>query len=62
MADLPEITYACPYCGELIVCLVDPHLGGYQTIEDCLVCCRPIELTIEPTETGWQLSAHTDSD
>ena len=42
----------CPYCGEEYQTTVDTSQEDYSTIEDCAVCCRPIELTIscEPGE------------
>ena len=37
----------CPYCGEQITLFVDHTQGDHRTIEDCFVCCRPIEILIE---------------
>jgi transcription elongation factor Elf1 len=56
--------YQCPYCGEQIEMLVDTSQGSHQTIEDCSVCCRPIELHvfIDETEQQIHLSAQTDSE
>ncbi len=34
----------CPYCGEIISVLVDLTAPSQRYIEDCEVCCRPIEL------------------
>ena len=48
-----EYFFACPYCGERISMLVDTSVG--QTyIEDCEVCCRPIEVryTVEGGEVS----------
>jgi transcription elongation factor Elf1 len=40
-------TYSCPYCGEESVTSVDLSAGLLQRyIEDCQVCCRPMELFI----------------
>ena len=36
----------CPYCGETIEVLVDESAGEQQYIEDCSVCCRPIEIAV----------------
>ncbi|HBB41709.1 MAG: hypothetical protein COW73_08290 [Nitrospirae bacterium CG18_big_fil_WC_8_21_14_2_50_70_55] len=48
MAEPPRVP--CPYCGEVVSVQVDPSAGGYTTIEDCAVCCQPMELrvTVEP--------------
>lgn len=34
----------CPYCGESFETSVDCSAGSQSYIEDCPVCCRPIEL------------------
>ena len=33
----------CPYCGESFETDVDISCGSQHFIEDCPVCCRPIE-------------------
>lgn len=51
-ADLSAWT-ACPYCGEEIELLVDPGGGASQQyIEDCEVCCQPMQVTVTWDETG----------
>jgi hypothetical protein len=34
----------CPYCGEFFETTADTSGGDQDYIEDCPVCCRPIEL------------------
>lgn len=34
----------CPYCGEFIDIVVDTSVLHQEYIEDCSVCCRPIEM------------------
>jgi hypothetical protein len=36
----------CPYCGESFSLEVDTSERQQDLIEDCSVCCRPINLTI----------------
>lgn len=36
----------CPYCFEEILLNVDTCQGDHSTIEDCSVCCRPIEFDV----------------
>ncbi|MBS1108564.1 MAG: hypothetical protein H6Q88_556 [Anaeromyxobacteraceae bacterium] len=37
----------CPYCGETIPVVVDTGGGASQRyVEDCSVCCRPMELFV----------------
>ena len=46
------VEIACPYCGETIEILVDPSVESQSYIEDCQVCCRPMNLTVTFDEEG----------
>lgn len=46
MAGTEEASVECPYCGETIVVVVDTSAPEQEYVEDCSVCCRPIELTV----------------
>ena len=48
----------CPYCGETFETAVDLSAGSFQYVEDCQVCCQPIELTGE-VDDGGRLTAFT---
>jgi hypothetical protein len=37
----------CPYCGEAFDTLVDPSAGSARYVEDCQICCQPIEMILE---------------
>ena len=39
-----EHFYTCPYCWEEISMLLDSGMNNEPYIEDCEVCCRPIEV------------------
>ena len=39
-----EHFFTCPYCWECISMILDPEEKSSDYIEDCEVCCRPIEL------------------
>ena len=43
---LDEASVTCPWCWEQIVVLVDTSTGNQQYVEDCQVCCNPIEITV----------------
>ncbi|MCC5915766.1 MAG: CPXCG motif-containing cysteine-rich protein [Cryomorphaceae bacterium] len=43
---LIEHQYTCPYCFEASEIMIDPSLSRQVFIEDCSVCCNPIEFTI----------------
>jgi len=49
---LVEIQIQCPHCGETIFTTADTSQGNFSTIEDCEVCCSPmnIDVTCEPGE------------
>ena len=42
----------CPYCGESIELLVDISMDSQEYIEDCSVCCRPIQVSVSINEDG----------
>jgi len=58
------ITIHCPYCGESYETVVDPSAGSQRYIEDCAVCCRPIEIALKVGDDGelTEVSTRTDSD
>jgi hypothetical protein len=42
----------CPYCGEAFETAVDLSSGSTSYIEDCQVCCRPIEFRLDVEDEG----------
>jgi hypothetical protein len=36
----------CPWCGEAIELSVDTSVREQSYIEDCHVCCRPIQIAV----------------
>jgi hypothetical protein len=52
MAMLQEIPISCPYCGEVITILVDESVDEQQYIEDCQVCCRPMDIRVHISANG----------
>jgi len=42
----------CPYCGERLQTRVDLTADEPSYVEDCEVCCRPIEFHIERDDGG----------
>lgn len=49
---IDEVTVNCPYCGESFSTVVDYSAGEQNYIEDCFVCCRPIEFTLNVDMQG----------
>ncbi|MEF8792113.1 CPXCG motif-containing cysteine-rich protein [Thiohalorhabdus sp.] len=60
----PEVEATCPYCGEVFATLVDTGGEASAYIEDCPVCCAPIEFAVEwPADGGPpRVSVHRDDD
>ncbi|UJF20980.1 CPXCG motif-containing cysteine-rich protein [Shewanella sp. OMA3-2] len=52
MNQLTEQLIDCPYCGEAIDILIDSSDMGQEYIEDCQVCCKPINFLISERENG----------
>ena len=58
------ITIHCPYCGESYETVVDLSAGSQHYVEDCAVCCRPIEIALKVDDDGdlTDVTTRTDSD
>jgi hypothetical protein len=58
------ITIHCPYCGESYETVVDLSAGSQHYVEDCAVCCRPIEIALKVGDDGdlTDVTTRTDSD
>jgi len=46
------VAIQCPYCAESYETQVDLTAGSFTYVEDCQVCCQPIELFVEVNEAG----------
>ena len=46
------VSVRCPYCGERLQTRVDLTADEPSFVEDCEVCCRPIEFHIERDAAG----------
>jgi transcription elongation factor Elf1 len=46
MNQLASKYITCPYCGENFELVVDCSIPEQEYIEDCEVCCRPINLFV----------------
>jgi hypothetical protein len=53
VTELTEfVEVECPYCWEAYGTQVDLSGGSFTYVEDCQVCCQPIELECEVDQTG----------
>jgi transcription elongation factor Elf1 len=59
---LELVTIDCPYCGESFATQVDLSVGSQQYVEDCAVCCRPIEIAIEVGDDDELVAVRTNTD
>jgi len=53
---------SCPYCGEEIQIVVDCSIPEQDYIEDCQVCCRPINLHVSVEEEQVQIQAQHENE
>lgn len=61
--ELQETAIYCPYCGESISVLLNIEDAGLDYIEDCQVCCRPIEISVSEGAMGELIAqVRTDSE
>ncbi|MEG9327054.1 Cysteine-rich CPXCG [Salinimicrobium catena] len=44
---MKEHFFQCPYCWEEISVLLDSSISFQKYIEDCEVCCNPIEINAQ---------------
>jgi len=56
------IAIQCPYSGESYETVVDLSAGSQRYIEDCAVCCRPIEVTLRVGDDGELIEVGTATD
>ncbi len=57
---LPERRVYCPFCGEPITIVVDPSAGSQSYVEDCQVCCQPMQVRVEAAD-GELLSVQVET-
>ena len=53
-------TLRCPYCGERIAVTVDASAGAQSYVEDCPVCCRPIDIEVGDGDGGHRVRARAE--
>jgi len=46
MDGVEDVEIECPYCGEFFGILADTSHASVEMIEDCSVCCHPIQLSL----------------
>ena len=51
-ARLIEQRITCPFCNEPMVILIDLSVGGQSYVEDCQICCQPMQVSYAADENG----------
>jgi len=46
-APLVERRVRCPYCNEQLWLLLDVSAGAQSYVEDCQVCCQPMQVSFD---------------
>jgi transcription elongation factor Elf1 len=48
--SLLDRTISCPYCAESMSVVIDMSAGSQSYIEDCQICCQPMQIEFEVDE------------
>jgi hypothetical protein len=51
-ASTEFVVVHCPYCGEAFETSADASAGPCKYVEDCQVCCQPIEMELRVDDNG----------
>jgi hypothetical protein len=54
------VAILCPYCWERYETEVDLSAGSFSYVEDCQVCCQPIQLSCDVDDDGRLLGVKPD--
>ena len=52
MNELESKNIQCPYCGEANNIVIDCSISEQSYIEDCQVCCKPINFDVSLAQSG----------
>lgn len=50
--EIVERAVDCPFCGESQTITLDLSAGGQSYVEDCQVCCQPMQISFEVDDGG----------
>ena len=59
---LEPVLIRCPNCGEAFETVIDTSAGSQRYVEDCAICCRPIEVYLQVGEDGELIGVDTATD
>lgn len=52
MEPIEYLDARCPWCSEMISLAVECTEGAQEYVEDCPVCCAPIQVQVRERESG----------
>lgn len=52
----------CPYCGERFEAIIDCSVAEQDYIEDCWICCRPINFVVVVDGDEPSITTSTDNE
>lgn len=55
--NVMPIEVQCPYCGEMFEIEVESSNDDQDFIQDCTVCCHPIQFNVIPGDDGPEVTA-----
>ena len=56
---IKEYAITCPYCWEVFSIWQEKLEGDIDVIEDCQVCCNPIQILLQ-TDSAGEVSLHCE--
>ena len=59
---IEPIVIHCPYCGEAFETSADLSAGSQHYVEDCAICCRPIEIRLRVGDDGELIGVDAGTD
>ncbi|MDO6461478.1 CPXCG motif-containing cysteine-rich protein [Granulosicoccaceae sp. 1_MG-2023] len=60
--EIENVVIQCPYCWEEIDLAIDCSVDHQDYIEDCAVCCQPIDLRINTGDGYPKITAKREND
>ena len=59
-ARLVDQRIRCPFCAEPMTLVIDLSAGGQSYVEDCQVCCQPMQISFDASDDGVLESLQVD--
>ncbi|MGJ3239993.1 MAG: CPXCG motif-containing cysteine-rich protein [Anaerolineae bacterium] len=50
---MDEHEFTCPYCWQAVTMLLDQSVRRQSYVEDCEICCNPIQIVYEYDHEGY---------